>query len=81
MPKKPRLAESTPAPQPPDPKDNEKLLVRCTECDREVEHYNTFVMPDNETRVVCWECLQRQEKGFNAKRDFRRDSRRGVIPR
>jgi hypothetical protein len=81
MPKKPPVNEPLPAPNLEDPKDMDKPVARCTECDREVEHYNTFVMPTNETRVVCWECLQRQEKGFNAKRDFRRDSRRGVIPR
>ena len=77
MPKKPPVNEPLPAPNLEDPKDMDKPLARCTECDREVEHYNTFVMPTNETRVVCWECLQRQEKGFNAKRDFRRDSRAG----
>ena len=81
MPKKPAVNEPVPAPHIEDPKDMDKPAVRCTECDREVEHYNTFVAPTNETSVVCWECLQRQEKGFNAKRDFRRDSRRGVIPR
>jgi hypothetical protein len=64
-----------------DPKVTDKPLARCTECDREVDHYNTFLSPSDELRVVCWECLARQEKGFNAKRDFRRDSRTGVIPR
>ena len=63
------------------PKNMEKTKVRCAECDREVEHYNTFLSPTNEHRVVCWECTSREEKGFNAKRDFRRDSRTGVIPR
>jgi hypothetical protein len=64
-----------------DPKVTEKPVVRCSECDREVEHYNTFVSPTNETYDVCWECLERAEKGFNAKRDFRRGSRFGNIPR
>ena len=64
-----------------DPKNIAKPKERCSECDREVEHYNTFLSPANEPRVVCWECLAREEKGFNAKRDFRRDSRSGVIPR
>ncbi|CAN5497906.1 hypothetical protein BH10ACI1_BH10ACI1_13100 [soil metagenome] len=64
-----------------DPKTMYKTPVRCAECDREMEHYNTFVSPTNEERNVCWECLQREEKGFFAKRDFRRSSRRGVIPR
>jgi hypothetical protein len=64
-----------------DPKNMDKPTMRCSECDRETEHYNTFVTPTNEPRVVCWECLERAEKGFNAKRDFQRDSRRGVIPR
>jgi hypothetical protein len=81
MVKKPTLDEPMPVPRLPDPSDVDKPLARCTECDRLMEHYNTFVMPDNEARVVCWECLQRQEKGFNAKRDFQRDSRFGVIPR
>lgn len=64
-----------------DPKTTEKPLARCAECDREVEHYNTFLSSVNELRVVCWECLSREEKGFNANRDFSRQSRRGVIPR
>ncbi len=63
------------------PKTTEKPTERCAECDREVEHYNTFLSPTNARRIVCWECLDREEKGFNAKRDFQRDSRSGVIPR
>lgn len=59
----------------------EKPIARCSECDRETDHYNTFVSPTNSETVVCWQCLARDEKGFNAKPDFRRDSRRGVIPR
>jgi hypothetical protein len=64
-----------------DPKNTDKPVMRCSECDRETVHYNTFVMPDNEERVVCWECLERQEKNFNAKPGFQRESRRGTIPR
>jgi hypothetical protein len=64
-----------------DPKLTAKPLARCAECDREVEHYNAFITPTNETRVVCWECLARQEKGFNARRTFRREARMGLIPR
>lgn len=64
-----------------DTKETDKTPVRCAECDREMEHYNTFISPSNEIKNVCWECLQREEKGFFAKRDFRRSSRRGVIPR
>lgn len=64
-----------------DPKKTDKPIVRCSECDREIDHYNTFVSPTNEARNVCWECLGREEKGFFAKRDFRRNSRSGVIPR
>jgi len=64
-----------------DPKEMERTAVRCSECDREMTHYNNFLSPTNEVKNVCWECLQREEKGFNAKRDFHRSSRRGVIPR
>ena len=64
-----------------DPKITEKPIVRCNKCDREVEHYNTFVEPDNEVVIVCLECLQREEKGFFAKRDFYRRGRQGIIPR
>ena len=64
-----------------DPKISNKLTVRCAECDREVTHYNTFVSSTNEEKVVCWECLSRAEKGFNATRGFSRQSRSGVIPR
>ena len=59
----------------------EKPITRCAECDRETSHYNTFLSPTNGKTVICWQCLAREEKGFNAKRDFRRDSRSGVIPR
>ena len=64
-----------------DPKITDKPTVRCEECDREVDHYNTFVTPENERRDICWECLARQEKGFFAHRDFGRGARRGYIPR
>lgn len=64
-----------------DPKNMDKPRVRCSECDSETEHYNTFLSPTNEERIVCWECLGREERGFNAKRDFRRTARSGVIPR
>ena len=64
-----------------DPKNMDKPRVRCSECDRETEHYNTFLSPTNVERIVCWECLGREERGFNAKRDFRRTARSGVIPR
>ncbi len=64
-----------------DQKLTSKPTSRCVECDREVEHYNVFITPANESRIVCWECLARQEKGFNARRTFRREARSGVIPR
>ena len=64
-----------------DPKNTDKPIVRCSECDREVDHYNSFLQTDNKMRIVCWECQQRTEKGFNARRGFHRDSRSGVIPR
>lgn len=64
-----------------DPKNTEKPLARCTECDREMEHYNVFLAPTNEEKIVCWECMQRQDKGFFAKRGFRRGGRDGFIPR
>jgi hypothetical protein len=58
-----------------DPKITEKPVVRCAMCDREVEHYNTFLDPTNEETNVCWQCMQREEKGFNTKADFVRSSR------
>lgn len=64
-----------------DPKIIEKPSERCSECDRVTEHYNTHVSPTNERRNICWECQMREEKNFFAKRDFRRRSRSGVIPR
>jgi len=59
----------------------EKPPLRCAECDREMAHYNIFLSPTNEEKVVCWECLGREEKGFFAKRGFRRGGRDGYIPR
>jgi len=64
-----------------DPKNTDKPVMRCSECDSETAHYNTFMTPNNEHKVVCWECLERHEKGFNARRDFRREARSGIIPR
>lgn len=64
-----------------DPKTIDKEAVRCERCDREMEHYNTFITPNNERSEICWQCLAREEKGFFAHRDFRRGSRTGVIPR
>lgn len=64
-----------------DPKQMDKPPARCVECDREMEHYNIFLSPTNEEKNVCWQCMQRSEKGFFTKRDFRRSSRGGVIPR
>lgn len=58
-----------------------KPPARCSECDREMEHYITFTSPSNEDKNICWQCVDRGEKGFNAKRDFRRSSRWGTIPR
>jgi hypothetical protein len=58
-----------------------KTSVRCTECDGMTDHYNVWLSPSNEERVVCWECQMRDEKNFFTKRDFSRRSRRGVIPR
>ena len=64
-----------------DPKATGKPAVRCSECDREVGHYNTFISPSGEKNAICWECLSRNEKGFNANRGFKRSSRGGIIPR
>ncbi|MGI9034980.1 MAG: hypothetical protein ACR2GD_02960 [Pyrinomonadaceae bacterium] len=58
-----------------------KPPARCAECDREMEHYITFTSPTNVDRNVCWQCTEREEKGFNAKRGFRREARYGDIPR
>lgn len=64
-----------------DPKQIDKAAVRCSKCDREMEHYNTFVSPTNVRENVCWQCLAREEKGFFAHRSFQRGARSGVIPR
>jgi hypothetical protein len=64
-----------------DPKMIEGTPVRCSECDREMSHYNVFLAANDEKKAVCWQCLSRKEKGFNARRDFRREARSGYIPR
>ncbi len=71
----PELIESV------DPKTIEKAPQRCGVCDREMTHYNSFLSPNNESSIVCWQCQARDEKGFNARRDFYRMSRTGNIPR
>ncbi len=64
-----------------DPKIIERAAVRCERCDREMEHYNTFISPTNVRSNICWQCLAREEKGFFAHRGFRRGARSGYIPR
>lgn len=64
-----------------DPKVGKRPLARCSECDREMAHYNVWVGPSNEKKIVCWECKAREEKGFFAHRSFRRGARHGYIPR
>ena len=64
-----------------DPKLLDKIPRRCSVCDREMQHYNEFLEPGNVFRTVCWDCQAREEKGFNARRDFRRMARSGYIPR
>jgi len=64
-----------------DPKQTGKAIVRCSECDREMSHYNVFLSPNGDKNAICWQCLAREEKGFNARRDFRREARSGYIPR
>jgi hypothetical protein len=64
-----------------DPKVAARPPKRCEECDREMTHYNVWVGPANEEKVVCWECKAREEKGFFAHRGFRRGARHGYIPR
>ena len=58
---------------------DDKPPVRCVECDREMEHYITFTSPTNEEQNICWECYDRQEKGFNTKRDWKRTARQKEI--
>jgi len=56
-----------------------KLVTRCVECDRETDHYVTFVNPSNETESVCWDCQQRTDKGFNTKKTWKRSARQKDI--
>jgi len=63
-----------------DPKETVKPIAKCDKCDREITHYNTFLDADNREVNVCWECMQRDEKGFFQKRDFYRRSRQGRLP-
>ncbi len=64
-----------------DPKVTDREPARCSICDRVMDHYNVWIGPTNSTRVICWQCQAREEKGFNAKRGFRRGARSGYIPR
>jgi hypothetical protein len=64
-----------------DPKITDREPARCTQCDRVMDHYNVWIGPANSQNVICWQCLSREEKGFNAKRGFRRGARSGYIPR
>ncbi|HXF43025.1 MAG TPA: hypothetical protein VNK26_04730 [Pyrinomonadaceae bacterium] len=64
-----------------DPKLSHRPTRRCEECDEETNHYIIRFNPKNEPRVICHNCLSREEKGFFAKPGFQRASRWGVIPR
>ena len=57
----------------------DKQPARCVECDRIMDHYITFTSPTNEEQVVCWNCYDRAEKGFNTKRDWKRSARQKQI--
>lgn len=59
----------------------ERPLAKCSVCDRETTHYNVIISPTDSAETICWTCLMREEKGFNARKGFRRMARRGVIPR
>jgi hypothetical protein len=59
----------------------DKPVRRCESCDRETDKYIVNLSPDNEETVLCWICKERGEKGFFAKRGFRRGGRDGFIPR
>jgi hypothetical protein len=50
--------------------ETKKPLRRCDECDTETEHYNIFISPENERKVICSVCLLRGEKGFNTRPDY-----------
>ena len=52
-----------------------KLPVRCSKCDREMAHYITFTSPKNDNSIICWECTDREEKGLNTKRNWKRMTR------
>ncbi len=56
-----------------------KEIARCSECDRENTHYFSFILPSNEVKIVCWECQDREDKGFNMKRTWKRSSRQHSI--
>jgi len=60
---------------------DDKPSVRCSECDRVMEHYVTLTSAINAEREICWQCLGREEKGFFTKRGWRREARGGYIPR
>lgn len=64
-----------------DPKMTPKPALRCASCDTETEYYVTFLTPKNLEQNFCWVCVQREDKGFNAKRGFYREARQGDIPR
>ncbi len=52
-----------------------KPPARCTECDNVRTHYFSFVLPSNEVKIVCWECQDREDKGYNMKPSFKRNRR------
>lgn len=57
-----------------------KPLERCHECDTETDHYNIFIAPDNERKVICSECMLRAEKGFNTRPGYSRRDGFDKIP-
>lgn len=50
-------------------------LERCFECDEETAYYNIFISPTNERKVICWECLSKEEKGFTARYGYSRGAK------
>lgn len=44
----------------------------CERCDRETDHLISTLGPGLQPRLVCWECLDRQEKRDNLRPGWRR---------
>jgi hypothetical protein len=53
----------------------QKQVRRCEQCDRETDEWIQFLNPDDTAHYICWTCQQRDDKHFNVKASWKRQTK------